>query len=235
MALLRGVHETMERKDMALEVYLVRHGKTVFNTTGRLQGWSDSPLTQEGKQVAEALGRALKGKVCFDAAFSSVSPRAVETAKLILAHQGQAHLPLQMIEELREYGFGSFEGEFVKTVHDMVARQRGFADIEAWLAAYHHAESHLLAESISALDPMGLAETEEQFFGRLRRGLTILTDIAPKQGKVLLVSHGMTITGILKIINPQSTLYKSVENATVSHLKFENYRWTVEKAGKRLS
>ena len=35
-----------------LELYLVRHGKTVFNTTGRLQGWSDSPLTPEGCQVA---------------------------------------------------------------------------------------------------------------------------------------------------------------------------------------
>lgn len=52
---------------MALEVYLVRHGKTVFNKVGRLQGWSDSPLLPEGKEVARALGRALQGKVDFDA------------------------------------------------------------------------------------------------------------------------------------------------------------------------
>ncbi|MDR1877109.1 MAG: phosphoglycerate mutase family protein [Flavobacteriaceae bacterium] len=27
--------------------YIVRHGKTILNTLGRVQGWSDSPLTQE--------------------------------------------------------------------------------------------------------------------------------------------------------------------------------------------
>ena len=80
-----------------LELYLVRHGKTVFNTTGRLQGWSDSPLTPEGCQVAENLGRGLEQqRITFDAAFSSTSPRAVDTARLILNHSGQADLPLLM-------------------------------------------------------------------------------------------------------------------------------------------
>ena len=55
---------------MALEVYLVRHGKTVFNTTGRVQGWSDSPLTTEGREIAERLGRNLHA-IHFDAAFAN--------------------------------------------------------------------------------------------------------------------------------------------------------------------
>ena len=49
-----------------LEVYLVRHGKTVFNTIGRLQGWSDSPLTDEGRAAAAALGcRIGKREIAF--------------------------------------------------------------------------------------------------------------------------------------------------------------------------
>ena len=32
-----------EKKDVT--IYLVRHGKTFFNTTGQVQGWADSPLT----------------------------------------------------------------------------------------------------------------------------------------------------------------------------------------------
>ncbi len=30
---------------MATEVYLVRHGETMFNQLNKVQGWADSPLT----------------------------------------------------------------------------------------------------------------------------------------------------------------------------------------------
>ena len=81
---------------MALEVYLVRHGKTVFNTTGRVQGWSDSPLTTEGREIAERLGRNLHA-IHFDAAFASTLPRAYETAGIIVQHKGQPDLAVQHI------------------------------------------------------------------------------------------------------------------------------------------
>ena len=68
---------------MTLELWLVRHGKTVFNTLGRLQGWSDSPLTPEGCAAAADLGMRLAASgVRFDAAFASTAPRAVKTARL---------------------------------------------------------------------------------------------------------------------------------------------------------
>ena len=34
----------------SVKLYLVRHGKTMFNTIGRAQGWSDTPLTAEGER-----------------------------------------------------------------------------------------------------------------------------------------------------------------------------------------
>lgn len=33
---------------MATEVYLVRHGETMFNQLNKVQGWCDSPLTVKG-------------------------------------------------------------------------------------------------------------------------------------------------------------------------------------------
>ena len=42
------------------EIYLVRHGKTMFNTMQRVQGWCDTPLTTVGVDRIEALGRGLK-------------------------------------------------------------------------------------------------------------------------------------------------------------------------------
>ena len=39
-----------------VRLYLVRHGKTMFNTIGRAQGWSDTPLTAEGERGIQELG-----------------------------------------------------------------------------------------------------------------------------------------------------------------------------------
>ena len=215
-----------------LELYLVRHGKTVFNTTGRLQGWSDSPLTPEGCQVAENLGRALEQqRITFDAAFSSTSPRAVDTARLILNHSGQADLPLASLPDLREYCFGGFEGELTPIVHEKIIAHRGLPDTESWLAAYRHGKHNLIIESVHALDPLGLAETEAQFTARLQQGLNELITRAPHNGRVLLVSHGIAITAILKMIDAQSTLYQSVPNASVSRLHYQNGMWAIQSIG----
>ena len=53
-----------------VNLYVTRHGKTMFNNVHRAQGWSDTPLTKPGIEVAEQLGRGLKD-VNFIAAYSS--------------------------------------------------------------------------------------------------------------------------------------------------------------------
>ena len=41
-------------------LYIARHGKTMFNTIGRAQGWSDTPLTEAGERGIRELGLGLK-------------------------------------------------------------------------------------------------------------------------------------------------------------------------------
>ncbi len=41
-------------------LYIVRHGKTMFNTIERVQGWCDTPLTKQGQEGIHYLGRGLK-------------------------------------------------------------------------------------------------------------------------------------------------------------------------------
>ena len=43
-----------------VKLYIARHGKTMFNTIGRAQGWSDSPLTPFGEEGIRELGVGLK-------------------------------------------------------------------------------------------------------------------------------------------------------------------------------
>ena len=50
--------------------YIVRHGQTLLNSIDRAQGWTDSPLTDAGKQTAVELGHKLKD-IDFNAVYAS--------------------------------------------------------------------------------------------------------------------------------------------------------------------
>lgn len=68
---------------MDVTFFVVRHGQTLFNVMGKVQGWCDTPLTEEGVRAARSLGRGLAG-VDFAAAYSSDSGRAVQTLHEVL-------------------------------------------------------------------------------------------------------------------------------------------------------
>ena len=40
--------------------YIVRHGETLFNQKHLMQGWCDSPLTNQAIENARALGKRLQ-------------------------------------------------------------------------------------------------------------------------------------------------------------------------------
>lgn len=64
-------------------LYVTRHGKTMFNTVHRAQGWADTPLTPAGVEVAQKLGRGLQ-TTPFIAVWSSDAGRARETAHIVM-------------------------------------------------------------------------------------------------------------------------------------------------------
>ncbi|MBI3928778.1 MAG: histidine phosphatase family protein [Armatimonadetes bacterium] len=88
--------------DSAVELWLVRHGETVWNAAGLVCGWSDVPLTARGQGQARSLRSRLTGQV-FDSVWSSDLCRAVETAQL-------AYGAPRVDARLRELHFGQIEG-----------------------------------------------------------------------------------------------------------------------------
>jgi probable phosphoglycerate mutase len=88
------------------EVLLIRHGETLWNQQGRMQGQNDSPLTPLGLEQARQLGRRLKN-VSFAALYSSDLGRAHQTARCIADETGH-----EIVADpgLRERSFGIFEG-----------------------------------------------------------------------------------------------------------------------------
>ena len=88
------------------QLYIVRHGETVWNRDGRIQGHTDVGLSERGIEQATRLARRLEN-VAFDAAYSSDLSRACVTAELVLEGRD---VPLHSTPRLREYHKGAFEG-----------------------------------------------------------------------------------------------------------------------------
>ena len=94
--------------------YLVRHGQTDWNRAGKIQGTTDIPLNETGRQQAEQLAAVLKERSGYpagtriDAVYTSPLARAFQTAE-ILAKEGK--LPLRRLTGLRERDFGCWEGK----------------------------------------------------------------------------------------------------------------------------
>ena len=89
-------------------IYLVRHGETEWNRIRRYQGWSDSPLTDQGRAQAQAIGRLLCTLPEAQSADLVASPigRARHTAEIIRECLGRSE-PLRFDDRLRELSFGS--------------------------------------------------------------------------------------------------------------------------------
>lgn len=89
-----------------MRLILVRHGESVGNAQRRLQGQSDHPLTELGREQSRRLGQRL-AKEGVTALYSSPIHRAWQTAEVIGELLGLAPQPLPGVEE---YDFGNFSG-----------------------------------------------------------------------------------------------------------------------------
>ena len=96
---------------MSATLVLVRHGETAWNAEGRLQGQTDIPLNDLGREQAHVAGREL-GSGSWDVLVSSSLGRAVETAELIGRNLGLALT--ERLEGLQERSYGQAEGEVVR-------------------------------------------------------------------------------------------------------------------------
>ena len=90
-----------------MRLVLTRHGETVENINGVLQGHTPGKLSEKGVEQAKKLALRLKDEK-FDAVYSSDLGRAADTTKEIVKfHHG---IDVYYVEDLREGSLGSFTG-----------------------------------------------------------------------------------------------------------------------------
>ena len=186
-------------------IFLARHGETEWNAVRRVQGWTDIPLSQTGLAQAEALAARLS-PIPLAAVYSSDLSRAAQTAAPAAARQG---LAIQTVSELREKGFGEWEG---LTQGDL---ERDYPEL--W-HRYH------VVRDLDALVPGG--ETWPQVQARLSAALRRIVAAHPGPDEaVLLVGHGgsgrMVILEALQASLP-TLLRLHLDNASLSRLDFRS-------------
>ncbi len=86
------------------KIWLFRHGETEWSKSGQHTGRTDLPLTDAGRQRAEAVGRYLAGQR-FALVLSSPLVRALDTCRL--AGYGDQ---VQLTDDLLEWDYGEYEG-----------------------------------------------------------------------------------------------------------------------------
>ena len=154
-------------------LFIARHGETVFNAVGRMQGMdAHTPLTWDGCEQAVRMGEALRSHVSNPASLklvASPSGRTLQTLALVVAEiHADWHAYITDLR-LREIDVGEWEGRYY---HEL------FPDLSALIDAEH--------KLFKIVAPGG--EDYKAVAARLREWLSE-QDFGCN---MLIISHGMT-------------------------------------------
>ncbi len=181
-------------------LYIIRHGLTDWNVLHKLQGRTDIPLNESGRQMAEEAAAEYRD-IPLDLCYCSPLVRAKETAEILLRGR---NIPIRYDDRLREMSFGDYEG---------VENSFSIPDCPI---------NVLFKNPEKYTESVGGAETFEELFARTGEFLLEVIDPLMSEGKdVLIVGHGaMNLSIIGRIRNlPISEFWSSrIENCKMMRL-----------------
>lgn len=105
---------------MGSALALIRHGQTDWNLVGRLQGQTDIPLNETGREQARTVGQQLLGQG-WDLVLASPLGRAQQTAQIIAREIAAQTGPA--LTDIVERGFGALEGQCRSELDDDLVQQ----------------------------------------------------------------------------------------------------------------
>lgn len=175
----------------------VRHGLTDWNAQGKIQGQTDIPLNDEGRNQARLLGQRLQQEPhSWDFIVSSGLSRAEETAQIISSF---IDVPLHAPDaRLRERSYGQAEG--------LTAEQREERFGPDW------SRRDVGQESDAALQ---------------ERGLSFLKDMQDEHpdAHILVVSHGGFLAQLYKMIC-SDLQHERIGNLSLTIMESKGENWS---------
>jgi len=177
---------------------LLRHGESVWNAEGRIQGQLCKGLSDTGRRQAEATAIALSGQYPRAALVTSDLPRCVETSAPLAAALG---VEAEVDRRLRERSFGDWEGRRRSEVAE--------ADGERW-------QRWLVGDEV--VGDVG-GETGEQLADRIEPVWRQLMTGTPDGEVTIAVTHGGPVWyGVHRLLGLTPPVLGGVGNASVTEL-----------------
>lgn len=223
------------KKNDEVTIYLIRHGKTFFNTTGQVQGFADSPLTDKGISQAKKLGTGLKD-VTFDLAYSGDLGRQRNTAKLILSKNDNKKPKLMEHDGFKEWNYGGYEGKTDKEMWTPIFEANGFKLDDDW-SDYDKLVEKIgddgIANAIAENDPLKAAENYDEITTRGKAAMAkVIKDAKKTNAKnVMIVSSGGMIPTLLELLTPNEYNGEMMDNCSVTTLNYKDGKYTLDKIG----
>lgn len=177
-----------------MKLYLIRHGETVLNKQGTVQGWHDSELTPHGhEQAAEASKRLadLKPTIIFSSDLGRAQQTAAELHKLL------GDVPLLFDWRLRERMMGDAEGKHHSEIDR--AELRGLKP----------------NTTVKDLEPM------EDFTERVLHFISDLLGFADQHEEVVVVTHNGTINRFAYLTDSSTYQWTEYQNGDVLELELQ--------------
>ena len=170
-----------QQRGYHMKIYFVRHGETLWNKEKKIQGQSDIPLNEYGRELAYVTAEAIK-EIPFDVVYSSPLLRAKETADILVKNR---KLKVLTDPRLVEMSFGEGEGESLPEIH---------THPEMKLYNFiHNPENYI--------PPTG-GETFEELYDRCKSFIEdIVLPAENKYDSMLIVGHGALIRGFIHNIS----------------------------------
>lgn len=112
-----GVKQGGEMRET--EFFLMRHAKTEWNLTKRIQGQANSPLSREGEEQAKRWAGLLK-EIGVQGIITSDLGRAKQTARPIAANLS---VPVETDERLREQDWGEWTGDTLRGLQERIPEE----------------------------------------------------------------------------------------------------------------
>jgi broad specificity phosphatase PhoE len=205
-----------------MHLLLVRHGETEWNVQRRIQGWTNSSLTEFGLSQVALLGKRLED-VPLTAVYSSDAERAQQSA---LAAIGTHSLTLNTVIGLRETSWGTWEGKTGQELAD--------EEPDLWAKFLDRGQQDASADQADWESTTLVPEGESMLHASYRINSAVETIIGQHKEVddfVLIVGHGgslrFVIAALLKM-RPSSSRLFHLDNASLSHFVIDSSRTTVK-------
>lgn len=116
------------------KLILVRHLQSEWNKENKFTGWTDIPLSEEGRASAPVIAEKIKNEK-IDAVFTSPLIRNKETTDLILKNLSLSNLPIQIDQALNERKYGILQG----LNKDEMKAKYGAEQVQLWRRSWDEA------------------------------------------------------------------------------------------------